>query len=126
MQQTNSLSSPQQKLLATLSQKPLKQLLEQKMDRIKIRDPKMAQGFITLPNSVMDDHGISLGARLTYGFLLRYAWQKGSCFPGQVTLGKDMGVSERQVRRYLMELKDARWLVIKRVNKRLNNLYILR
>ena len=82
-------------------------------------------GFAALPYMVMRDKGLSLGARLTYAFLLMYAWQEGSCFAGQVRMAEDMGVSERHLRRYLTELKNADYIKVERKDKRYNNTYII-
>ena len=126
MQSTNTVSSPQQKLPATLSQKPLKRLLEQRMDTIRILDPVLRLGFAQVPVMVLRDIRLSIGARLIYGVLLSYAWQKASCFAGQSQLAKDLGISTRQAQRYIEELKAVRWLDVSRKNKRLNNVYTLR
>ena len=48
-----------------------------------------------------------MGAKLAYAMLLKYAWDNGACFPGQVKLAEDMGAGERSVRTYLKELESA-------------------
>jgi hypothetical protein len=50
---------------------------------------------------------VSAGAKLCYAALTRYAGQDGRCFPRQKLLAAELGVSERQVRRYLRELEQA-------------------
>lgn len=62
---------------------------------------------------------------MTYAFLLMYAWQEGSCFPGQKKLAEEMGVSERHLRRFLSELKATNYIEIERKDKRYNNTYII-
>lgn len=62
---------------------------------------------------------------MTYAFLLMYAWQEGSCFAGQKTLAEDMGVSERQLQRYIYELRDTNYIEVERKDKRYNNTYII-
>ncbi len=37
---------------------------------------------------------ISVGAKLAYAMLLKYAWDDDACFPGQVKLAKDMGAAD--------------------------------
>lgn len=49
--------------------------------------------------------GVSNGAKLLYARLMLYAGKNGKAFPRQVTLGADLGVSDRQVRRLLKELE---------------------
>ena len=62
---------------------------------------------------------------MAYAFLLMYAWQEGSCFPGQAKLAEDMGVSERQLQRYIYELRDTNYIAVERKDKRYNNTYII-
>jgi hypothetical protein len=68
--------------------------------------------FTQVPNSVMNDGRLSIGARFLYVLLLGYRWGKDFCFPGQETVAGKMGVSDRQVRRWLDELEAA--AIIKR------------
>jgi hypothetical protein len=63
-------------------------------------------GFAAVPYKVLRDTRLSAGARLCYAILLMYAWQEGSCFPGQIRMAADAGVSERHLRRHLIELRD--------------------
>jgi hypothetical protein len=99
--------------------------LKQRYDQIVIQNQMLKAGFASLPYMVMRDTGLSLGARLTYAFLLMYAWQEGSTFAGQVKMAADMGISERHLRRYLTELKDEGYIAIEREDKRYNNTYVL-
>lgn len=62
---------------------------------------------------------------MTYAFLLMYAWQEGSCFAGQKKLAEELGVSERHLRRFLTELKEANYIIVERKDKRYNNTYII-
>lgn len=68
-------------------------------------DPVTRHGFTQVPNVILTDESLSVGAKLSYAMLLKYAWDAGACFPGQVRLAKDMGSGERSVRRYLDELE---------------------
>ena len=52
----------------------------------------------------MESKEISVGAKLTYAMLLKYAREMEECFPGQERLAKDMGASARSVRTWLKEL----------------------
>src|SRR3954470_15474003 len=64
-------------------------------------------GFTQVPNFILTKSDISVGAKLAYAMLLKYAWGDDACFPGQTTLANDMGSGERSVRRYLEELQTA-------------------
>jgi len=67
-------------------------------------DPLIERGFTQVPNLILQNPDLSIGAKATYAVMLSYAWQKDHCFPGQTTLAKDLGSGERSVRRYLKEL----------------------
>ena len=64
-------------------------------------DPITRQGFTQVPNFILTKKDISVGAKLAYAMLLKYAWGKDGCFPGQVRLAEDMGAAERSIRTYL-------------------------
>jgi DNA-binding FadR family transcriptional regulator len=68
---------------------------------------------------------VSVGAKLVYAMLLKYAWDNDACFPGQVKLAEDMGAAERSVRTYLKELETAELLEIKQRGPGKTNLYRL-
>ncbi len=58
--------------------------------------------------AVLRNTNLSDGAVRLYAELRSYAWgEDGRCFPGQKTLGEDMGWSRKKVYRYTKELKDA-------------------
>ena len=64
-------------------------------------------GFTQVPNFILTNKDLSVGAKLYYAMLLKYAREKDYRFPGQQTLANDMGSSERSVRTYQKELEDA-------------------
>lgn len=70
-----------------------------------------APTFSALPHVVVFDNTLSAGARLLYAVLQSYWWKTGECFASADTLAENLGVSERQIRRYLGELIDARHIV---------------
>ena len=53
-------------------------------------------GFTQVPNFILTKKDISVGAKLAYAMLLKYAWGNDACFPGQVKLAEDMGVRRAQ------------------------------
>ena len=88
-------------------------------------DPVTLHGFTQVPNFILTNPAISVGAKLGYAMLLKYAWGDGACFPGQIKLAEDMGAGERSVRRYLDELDKAGFLEIKQRGLGKTNLYRL-
>ncbi len=82
-------------------------------------------GFTQVPNFILTKSDISVGAKLAYAMLLKYAWNNDACFPGQTTLAQDMGAAERSVRRYLKELEKGELLEIKQRGLGKTNLYRL-
>jgi Helix-turn-helix domain len=88
-------------------------------------DPATRYGFTQVPNFILVKKDISVGAKLTYAMLLKYAWDNDSCFPGQIKLAEDMGAAERSVRTYLKELETADLLEIVQRGLGKTNLYRL-
>ena len=101
-------------------------LAKKRVERIIIEDEILRAGFAAFPYLVMNDTSLSVGSRFTYAMLLQFAWQEGSCFPGQKRLAQQMGVSRAQVQRYLYELRDAEYIQVERKDKRLANTYIIK
>ena len=90
---------------------------------IIIQNPALRQGFTQIPNYVLRDGRLSFGARLTYTMLLSYAWQEGSCFPGQERIAQDLGVSRQRISEYLRELRKAGYINWKRRGLGKTNVY---
>jgi helix-turn-helix protein len=72
---------------------------------IEIMDVNLRQGFAQVPRPVLRAQGLSVKAKLVYVALLDYAWQQGSCYPGQERLAADLDISVDTVQRALAELK---------------------
>lgn len=96
-----------------------------KQAKIKILDKTLKQGFSQIPRIVLKAQGLSLQAKTIYALLLDYAWQKGSCFPGQTRLSKDLGVHRNTVQKYLTELKEFGLVKWKRRGVNKTNIYYL-
>ena len=88
-------------------------------------DPVTLHGFTQVPNVILTDAVLSVGAKLAYAMLLKYAWSSEACFPGQQTLAKDMGAGERSVRTYLKELENVGYLEVKQRGLGQTNYYRL-
>ncbi len=88
-------------------------------------DPVTQQGFTQVPNFILTNESISVGAKLAYAMLLKYAWYDDGCFPGQAKLARDLGAAERSIRTYLKELETANLLEITQRGLMKTNLYKL-
>ncbi len=95
---------------------------------VVIRDPALRQfdgGFTALPNRVLRNGSLSLGARMTYAMLLNYAWQKDFCWPAQQQLGRDLGLKPRMIRYHLDELRRSGLVDWKRQGLNRPNIYYI-
>jgi hypothetical protein len=88
-------------------------------------DPVTRHGFTQVPNFILTNAELSVGAKLAYAMLLKYAWDAGGCYPGQIRLATDMGSGERSVRRYLDELEASGFLEIEQRGLGKTNYYRL-
>lgn len=100
-------------------------ILKERNIEIVGADPITRHGFTQVPNFVLTKKEISVGAKLAYAMLLKYAWGDDACFPGQLKLAEDMGAGERSVRTYLKELEGDGILEIKQRGLGKTNLYRL-
>src|SRR5437588_13091537 len=87
------------------SERHISDILKERNIEIIGADPITRHGFTQVPNFILTKPDISVGAKLAYAMLLKYAWGDDACFPGQAKLAEDMGSGERSVRRYLDELE---------------------
>jgi hypothetical protein len=92
---------------------------------IVVLNEALKHGFAQIPRYVLTDRKLSFGARLTYAVLLSYAWQEGSCFPGQDRMSVDLGVTRRAVSKYLVELKEHKYVNWKRRGMGKTNIYYI-
>lgn len=81
------------------------------------------RGWTGVPNFILESQAVSVGAKLTYAMLLKYAREMNECFPGQDRLAADMGTGKRSVVRYIAELEKAGLLTVKRRGQGRPNLY---
>jgi hypothetical protein len=88
-------------------------------------DPVTRHGFTQVPNFLLTNKNLSVGAKLAYAMLLKYAWTDAAVFPGQQKLADDMGSGERSIRTYLKELEEAKFLEVKQRGLGKTNLYRL-
>jgi helix-turn-helix protein len=105
--------------------RPVGDILKDRNIELVGGDPITRKGFTQVPNFILTKKDISVGAKLAYAMLLKYAWAEDACFPGQPRLAQDMGAAERSVRTYLKELETANILEIKQRGLGKTNLYRL-
>jgi hypothetical protein len=94
-------------------------------DVIHIADPNLRSGFAQVPRPVLRATVLSDKAKLVYTLLLDYAWQQGSCFPGQQRLASDLFTTIRTIRRALEELKRCHFIAWKRRGLSQTNVYTI-
>lgn len=100
-------------------------ILKERNIEIVGADLATRHGFTQVPNFILTKKETSVGAKLAYAMLLKYAWGDDACFPGQTKLADDMGSGERSVRRYLEELEKVGLLEIVQRGLGKTNLYRL-
>src|ERR1700692_5111205 len=108
-----------------LPERHIRDILRDRNIEIIGADPITRHGFTQVPNFILTKKDITVGAKLAYAMLLKYAWGDDACFPGQLKLADDMGAAERSVRTYLKELETAELLEIKQRGLGQTNLYRL-
>jgi hypothetical protein len=65
----------------------------------------LAHGVVRVPNTILFDRQLSLGARLLYMILLSYDWQPGQPLPHLDSLQGDMQCDTEALLTFLYELK---------------------
>ena len=102
--------------------RPISELLDQNIT-LQTLDPVTAGGFTQVPNFLLRDSRLSIGAKITYAMFLSYAWHNDRCFPGQERLAADMGMSVPSVSNFIAELGAHGFITIKRRGQGRTNLY---
>ena len=100
-------------------------LLKEKNIELNTKDPVVRGGFTQVPNFILKDPNLSLGAKVTYAMFLSYAWHNDSCFPGQDRLATDMGMSRPRVAQFIGELKAGGLITVKRRGLGKTNIYAI-
>ena len=86
-------------------------------------DPVTRGGFTQVPNFILENPDLSMGAKVAYSMFLRYAWHNDSCFPGQETLALSMGMSRQRVGEFIGELQNAGLVTVQRRGQGKTNIY---
>src|SRR5690242_21884955 len=100
--------------------------LRERNIELATNDPVARLGFTQVPNFILKNAKLSLGAKVTYSMFLHYAWHNDSCFPGQERLATDMGMSQSRVSEFIKELQTAGLIEITRRGQGKTNLYKVR
>ena len=93
--------------------------------RLKGADIATQRGWTGVPNFILENKEISVGAKLTYAMLLKYTRDLDECFPGQERLAKDMGCGSRSIVRYISELEQVGLISIQHRGQGRPNLYTI-
>jgi len=97
--------------------------LSERNIQLATNDPVARGGFTQVPNFILRDNTLSLGAKVAYSMFLHFAWNNDSCFPGQDRLAHHMGMSVSRVNEFIKELEAAGLIEITRRGQGKTNLY---
>ena len=100
-------------------------IIREKNIELATVDPVAQGGFTQVPNFILRNPDISVGAKVVYSMFLSYAWHNDSCFPGQERLAQDIGMSRSRVTEFISELSRAGLVTIQRRGQGKTNLYIV-
>ena len=101
----------------------INELIKEKNIELTTLDPVLKDGFTQVPNFILKDGTLSVGAKIAYAMFLSYAWHNDSCFPGQDRLAADMGLSRPRVTSFISELEAAGFVTVQRRGLGKTNLY---
>src|SRR4051794_16988343 len=93
--------------------------------RLATENPVVREGFTQVPNFILKDPKLSMGAKVAYAMFLSYAWNNDYCFPGQERLAEDMGMSRPRVSQFIGELEKSGLISIQRRGQGKTNLYTI-
>jgi len=90
-------------------------------------NPISQAGFTMIPNAVVLDERISLGAKMTYGYLKHLAWSTKSdaVESALTTLCRDLAISENTARGYVRELSTIGLVETRRRGLGKPNIYVV-
>jgi hypothetical protein len=85
------------------------------------------RSFVQTPTEIVRDPTLSFGAKALYGVIESYDWESldSACFALQETLAKDLGCSDRTIRRYADQLLE-RGLIERKRTGRTNRYRVIR
>ena len=105
--------------------KTIGEVLKEKNLQLDTNNQVLQGGFTQVPNFILRDSKISVGAKVAYAMFLSYAWDNDFCFPGQDRLAEDMGMSRSRVTEFVGELQRAGLVTIERRGQGKTNMYTI-
>src|ERR1700685_1513902 len=94
--------------------KSISEAIKERNILLDTTNPVVRDGFTQVPNFILRNAGLSVGAKVVYAMFLSYAWHNDSCFPGQDRLAEDMGLSRVRVTQLIAELEQGGCVLIQR------------
>ncbi len=105
--------------------KAIGEIMQEQNITLATVDPVARGGFTQVPNFILKDGSLSIGAKVTYAMFLSYAWHNEMCFPGQDRLADDIGMSRTSVTAFIAELESEGLVTIQRRGQGKTNLYTI-
>ncbi len=93
--------------------------------KLNTADPVALHGFTKVPNFILRDPNLTIGAKTIYSLLLSYAWHNDLCFPGQDRLAKDVCMGIASINRFVKELEACSLIEITRRGQGRTNFYTI-
>jgi hypothetical protein len=100
-------------------------ILKDRNIELATSDPIVRGGFTQVPNFILKDPAVSLGAKVAYALLLSFYWYNNQVFPGQERLAADMGMSVSRANDFIKELETRGLIDVTRRGQGRTNLYKL-
>jgi biotin operon repressor len=104
---------------------PIGEIIRERNITLDTQNPVARDGFTQVPNFILKDPKVSVGAKVVYSMFLSYAWHNDSCFPGQDRLAQDMGLTRVRVTQLIAELEQVGLVSIQRRGQGRTNLYTI-
>jgi hypothetical protein len=105
--------------------KSIGEIIKEKNLQLDTLNPVLQGGFTQVPNFILKDSKLSVGAKVVYAMFISYAWHNDSCFPGQERLATDMGMTRPRVTQLIAELQRFGLVTIQRRGQGKTNLYTI-
>ncbi|HWX21514.1 MAG TPA: helix-turn-helix domain-containing protein [Candidatus Binatia bacterium] len=105
--------------------KSIGEVIKERNILLDTTNPVVREGFTQVPNFILRDGALSVGAKVVYAMFLSYAWHNDSCFPGQDRLAQDMGMTRPRVTQLIAELERVHLVTIQRRGQGKTNLYTI-
>lgn len=84
------------------------------------------RGYTMIGNKVVHNPDLSLQAKGLYWYLYSMCFKKDACYTSYDYISKNIKISRNSVHKYLAELRDAGYLIVKRRGQGRTNKYILK